>query len=102
MEGMVVKIIEKYLEWEIVKQQLGYSDSLRLQYDNDAKYYLEKGCHRDEALHADTIISFWTIYKILLKREVGWNAYRTPKSLECLLRQIHSKQKNDYTTNIIQ
>lgn len=102
MEGMVVKIIENYLEWEIVKQQRGYSDALRLRYDNDVKYYLGQGCSNDKALHADTIISFWTIYKTLLKREVGWNSYRTSKSLESLLQQIRSKRNNDYTANIIQ
>ena len=43
MESTVIKIIEEYLEWENVKQQRGYSDDLRLEYDNDARYYLEKG-----------------------------------------------------------
>ena len=41
MESTVIKIIEEYLEWENVKQQRGYSDDLRLEYDNDARYYLE-------------------------------------------------------------
>ena len=99
---MVVKIIDNYLERKIVKQQRGYSDALRLKYDNDVKYYLGQGCSNDKALHADTIISFWTIYKTLLKREVGWNSYRTPKSLESLLQQIRSKLNNAYIANIIQ
>lgn len=101
MEGTVVEIIEKYLEWEIVKQQKGYSDTLRLKYDNDAMYYLSIGYSREEALHADTIVSFWTIYKRLLEMEVGWSSYRTTKSLESLLRQIRNKRKNNYTDNII-
>lgn len=102
MEGTVVEIIEKYLEWEIVKQQQGYSNALRLKYDNDAIYYLEKGYSEEEALHADTIISFWTIYKTLLEKQTGWTAYRTTKSLNSLLRQIHSKRENDYTDKIAQ
>ncbi len=62
MEGCtVIEIIEQYLEWELVKYQRGYSSALRLQYDNDAKYYLEKGYLEEEALHADTVISFWTL-----------------------------------------
>lgn len=101
MEGSVVEIIEKYLEWEIVKQRKGYSDTMRLEYDNDAMYYLSIGYSREEALHADTIVSFWTVYKRLLEMEVGWSSYRTTKSLESLLRQIRSKRKNDYTDNII-
>ena len=43
MESVVVKIIEKYLEWEKIKQKKGYSDTLRLEYDDDANYYLNKG-----------------------------------------------------------
>lgn len=101
MESVVVKIIEKYLEWEKIKQKKGYSDTLRLEYDDDANYYLNKGYSEDEALHADTIVSFWTIYKTLLEREAGWSSYKTPKSLECLLRQIRSKRENDYTVKII-
>ena len=102
MESTVIKIIEEYLEWENVKQQRGYSDDLRLEYDNDARYYLEKGYLKEEALHADTIISFWTIYKTLLEKQTGWKTYKTTKSLESLLRQIHSKRKNDYTAKIVQ
>lgn len=70
MESVVVKIIEKYLEWEKIKQKKGYSDTLRLEYDDDANYYLNKGYSEDEALHADTIVSFWTIYKTLLERDI--------------------------------
>lgn len=102
MESTVIKIIEEYLEWENVKQQRGYSDDLRLKYDNDARYYLEKGYSREESLHADTIISFWTIYKTLLEKQTGWKTYKTTKSLESLLRQIHSERKNDYTAKIVQ
>lgn len=99
MEGVVVEIIEKYLEAELAKQQRRFS---RLKYDDDAKYYFQNGYSKDEALHADTIISFWTIYRTLLEKETGWNAYKSTKSLDSLLRQIRSKHRNDYTAHIIE
>lgn len=103
MSNCVEEILEQYLEFEIVKddKHKGCSDNLRLEYDNDVKYYLEQGFPKEEALYADTVISFWTIYKRLLEIEAKWNAYRTRKSLESLLRQIKSKQKNDFTSKII-
>lgn len=102
MESTVVKIIEKYLEFQKKKEQKGYSDELRLLYDDDAKFYLKKGYPKEIALHADTIISFWTIYSHLLEIEAGWKTYKTStKSLESLLYQIRSKRRNDYTSNII-
>ena len=75
MEGIVVEIIEKYLEAELAKQQRKY---LRLKYDEDAKYYFQNGYSEDAALHADTIISFWTIYS---KRQI----LRLPLNLTPLL-----------------
>lgn len=102
MDGAVVEIIGEYLEEEIVEQQRGYSKAVRLEYDNDARYYLEKGYSEEEALHADTIISFWIIYKTLLEKQTGWTAYKTVKSLNSLLRQIRSKRENDYTAKILQ
>ena len=76
MESVVVKIIEDYLEEKIEESKMGYSAALRLKYDNDAKHYLSKGFSIDEALHADTIISFWTIYKTVLEKEAKWKAYK--------------------------
>ena len=46
MESTVVKIIEKYLEFQKKKEQKGYSDELRLLYDDDAKFYLKKGIRK--------------------------------------------------------
>ena len=100
MDSAVVKIIEDYLEVKSLESKRGYSDALRLKYDNDAKYYLSKGYSKDEALHADTIISFWTIYRTVLEKETGWNAYKTVASLKSLLRQIRSNRRNDYTEKI--
>lgn len=72
MEGTVIEIIEQYLEWELVKHQRGYSSALRLQYDNDVKYYLEKGYSEEEALHADTVISFGQYIKLFWRsKRVG-------------------------------
>ena len=99
MEGIVVEILEKHLEAKLAEQQGKFS---RLTYDDVVKYYFQNGYSKDEALHADTIISFWTIYKTLLKKETGWNVSKSTKSLASLLRQIRSKRRNDYTANIIQ
>lgn len=101
MANRVIEIIERYLELEIIKNKEGYSDSLRLKYDGDAKYYLTKGKSTEEALRADTIISFWTLYKRLLEVEVKWKAYKTEKSLKSLLRQMNSKRSNEYTSGIL-
>ena len=71
MEGIVVEIIEKYLEAELAKQQRKY---LRLKYDEDAKYYFQNGYSEDAALHADIIISFWTISFIKETRSMKWGS----------------------------
>lgn len=96
MKDSVLNILESYLVWERKKIEIKYDnlsqnckDGLRLKYDNDAKYYYEiVGLPKDKALYADTIISFWTPYRRLLELEAGWIAYKTSKSLECLIRQI--------------
>lgn len=93
------KKIEK--KYDALSQK--YKDELRLEYDNDAKYYYEiEGISKDKALYADTIISFWTPYRRLLELETGWTAYKTIKSLESLIRQIKTNRKNDYTEVIRQ
>lgn len=107
----VVEILNDYLKWEKLKQQLGYDnlsreeqDDLRLRNDNDARYYFEVvGLEKNEALKADTIVSFWTPYKRLLKLEAGWTVC---KKLECkyniekLLNQIQPTWSNDFTPKI--
>ena len=65
------------------------------------KCYLKQGLPEEDALHADNITSFWTVYKRLLELEAGWLAYKTEKSLHSLLRQIRSKGENDFTKKII-
>lgn len=110
MENCVLKILEDYLAWEKLKQQKDYErlsqkekDELRLEYDNDAKYYYEIiGLSKEKALHADMIISFWTPYCRLLKEEADWKAYKTLKSLESLINQIKTNRENDYTEKIRQ
>ena len=110
MENCVLMILEDYLAWEKLKQQKVYArlskkekDELRLEYDNDAKYYYEIiGLTKEKALYADTIISFWTPYSRLLKLEADWTAYKTSKSLESLINQIKTNRKNDYTKKIRQ
>ncbi len=108
MESYVLKILENYLAWEKLKQLKNYNrlsqkekDELRLENDNDAKYYYKIiGLTKEKALYADTIISFWTPYSRLLKVEADWTAYKTSKSLESLINQIKTNRKNDYTEKI--
>lgn len=110
MKDYVLSILEGYLEWEKLKQRQNYNrlpqnlkDDLRIKHDNDAKYYYEKvGLSKEKALHADTIISFWTPYSSLLKLEAGWRAYKTQKSLERLIMMIKSNRTNDYSDKIRQ
>lgn len=111
MAEFVIKILENYLAWEELKQQKSYDklswnekNNLRLQNDNDAKYYYEKGkIEKEEALKADTIISFWTPYCRLLKLEANWIIGKNAKTignLKALLKQIRATWKNDYTSKI--
>lgn len=106
----VLKILEDYLALEKLKQQKNYNrllqnskDELRLENDNDAKYYYEiVGLSKEKALCADTIISFWTPYTRLLKIEANWTAYKTQKSLGCLIDMIKTNRENDYSERIRQ
>lgn len=108
MKTKVISILEEYLEWEKIKTEKDYTnltqkekDELRLAYDNDAKYYYETiNLSKEKALHADTITSFWTLYKRLLELEAGWSAYKTVKSLERLIFQTNKTRINDYTEKI--
>lgn len=107
MESCVLAILEGYLDWEKRKREIGYEgltgaqkDRLRLQYDRDAQYYHAAGLDGGQALHADTVVSFWGPYKRLLQLEAGWTAYKTEKSLERLLYQTRKKGANDFTESI--
>lgn len=111
MADCVIKILEDYLAWEKLKKQKGYDnlswnekDNLRLQNDNDVKYYYEEvELEKDEALKADTIISFWTPYCKLLELEADWrigNNSKTVGTLTALLKQIRAKWNNDFTSRI--
>lgn len=94
----VEKIIDYYIAWEEVAERVEYKKStpfekeqIRLKYDEDAKYFKNLGYDDNTALHADVIVSFWTIYKTLLNNEAHWKVSKTLKSLEALRRQIQSK-----------
>lgn len=110
MESCVLKILEDYLDWEKLKKQKKYDeltpnekDELRLEHDYDAKYYYKiEGLTKENALYADTVISFWTPYSRLLEIKAGWKSYKTLKSIERLIHQIKSKRKNDFTDLIRQ
>lgn len=113
-QNNITKILDDYLVWETIKAEKKYKqlssaekDELRLQYDNDAKYYKSQ-INKDtgakytdeEALLADTIISFWTPYKRLLELEAEWNIYKTAKSLNALLWQIKTNKETTYSQRI--
>lgn len=111
MADYVLKILEDYLAWEEFKQQKRYDnlswneiDNLRLQNDNDVKYYYEVvKLEKAEALKADTIISFWTPYCRLLKLEADWTIGKNAKTLgtlKALLKQIRATWDNEYTSKI--
>lgn len=108
MRNNVVKILSDYWEWEKTKLEKGYAnlskiekDKLRLENDNDVKYYFNKLDYDEkDALRADTITSFWTPYRTLLKKEAGWVAYKTSRSLESLLKQINATWSNAFTAKI--
>lgn len=108
MTSYVIKILEDYFNLKKLEQKINYDrlsrsekDNFRLGNDNDALYYhKELELERNEALKADTIVSFWTPYKTLLELEAGWTAYKTKNSLNNLLRQIRYTHTNDYTSKI--
>lgn len=108
VENSVLGILNDYLSWEELKEKMEYEncprnekDDIRLENDNDAKYYFEEiGLSREEALNADTIISFWTPYTRLLELVAGWKAYKNVKSLNSLLFQINTNKETDYSSLI--
>ncbi|MCR4933382.1 MAG: hypothetical protein K6A29_04225 [Lachnospiraceae bacterium] len=91
------EILEYYIEWQSIVEASNYKEKLqtekeqlRLEYDEDAKYFKGLGCSDETALHADVIIPFWTIYKTLLSNEANWNVSKTLKSLQALKRQVET------------
>lgn len=108
MIDYVIEILEGYLEFEKLKVNIDYNNlswdkkrDLRLEFDNDAAYfYRQVGLKREEALKADTIISFWTPYKRLVELKTGLKYYRTVKSLTALISQIKATWKNESTPKL--
>lgn len=106
----IIGILEDYLAWAQLDERVGgYKNlpqserkKLRLQYDNDARYYYEQlGLDEEEALKGDTIISFFTPYKRLLQVETGWDVSKTVKSLRALINETLATWDNDYTEKIL-
>ncbi len=94
----VEKIIKDYIAWKTIEESREYQnksvcekEKYRLKYDEDAKYYSQLGLDDETSLHADVIVSFWTIYKTLLRNEVNWNASKSLASLKALDRQIEDE-----------
>lgn len=110
MGSYVEKILEHFLQIEQNRDKYKYNelswdekDKFRLLFDNDAKYYSAE-CHLedDEALKADTIISFWIPYCSLLRQEANWNIYnnaKTTRTLEALLCQIQKENEEIIKVN---
>ena len=106
----VREILEDYIRWlevkeskEYVRSDWKYKDAKRLEFDNDAKYYKDQEELKDEdALHADTIFSFWTPYKTLLLRNANWTVSKTVKSINALLEQSDATHPNKITSKILE
>lgn len=103
----IEEIIDYYLEWQDIVENPEYKnktlnekDSIRLKYDEDAKYYKSLGLDDNTALRADVIVSFWTIYKSLLFNEAKWSVSKTSKSLKALKRQLNST--GEYSKKILE
>lgn len=93
----IAEILEYYIEWQSIVEKPDYKkkrqiekERIRLEYDEDAKYFKSLGCSDETALYADVIISFWTIYKTLLSNEAKWNVSKILKSLQALKRQVET------------
>ena len=108
MGNNVLLILKDYLSWEKVKKEKNYNNlsfdeknNLRLENDKDAKFYYEvMKLTKEKSLFADTIISFWSIYKRLLELEAGWKSYKNVRSLEVLIEKIESNKQDDYSRKI--
>lgn len=104
----VNEIIDSYIEWQRIAESDEYKrkswkekESLRLQLDEDAKYYKSLGLSDSVALHADVIFSFWTIYKALLKKETGRNYYRTIESLTKLKERAKTDERIQFVNQMV-
>ncbi len=108
MGNNVLLILKDYLSWEKVKEEKNYNNlsfdeknNLRLENDKDAKFYYEvMKLTKEKSLFADTIISFWSIYKRLLELEAEWKSYKNVRSLEVLIEKIESNKQDDYSRKI--
>ncbi len=103
----VKNILTYFLEWQKIEQSSEYKrllwqdkDKKRLEYDCDVYYYkyFEK-LSDEEALHGDTMVSFWTPYKLALYQKTGWSYSKTVKSLELLIMKIDSGDPNYLEVN---
>lgn len=74
----------------------------RLEYDCDAYYYKKYvGLEDEAALYADTMISFWTPYKLAIYKATGVRYIQTEKSLTELIERIDNKDSEILRINKI-
>ena len=88
------------LEYQTAVKQNENPNSLRLRLDRDARFYREQGYPDKEALFGDTVVSFWTIYKQLLRLKTGLKKGSSAETFAYLLEQSRSPQEDEETLAI--
>ncbi len=96
----VEEIIDYFIAYQKMVESVDYEkksqdekNALRLQYDEDARYYKSIGYEDAEALHADVLFSFWIIYKTLLLKDANWVSYKTLNFLNALKKYTKTKDQ---------
>jgi len=80
-------------------------DKFRLKYDSDARYYLELLDDKVAALRGDTIISFYTPYKEMLRRATGYTYHKNRNPFDELIAKRNDpgfKEVNDKFTEFVE
>ena len=99
----VKQIIKEYIDWKTIEESPEYKcksisekSKYRLIYDEDAKYYSQQGLDDETALHADVIVSLWTIYKTLLVNEANYKTTKSLDDLKDLIRDMEDVKSDSY------
>ena len=105
----VRNILIHFLEWRKIKESKDYQiltkqekDKMRLEYDCDAYYYKSVvELSEEESLRGDTMISFWTPYRLAIYKMTGWSFSKTVNSLKLLIKKIDSDEAGYLEVNKI-
>ncbi|WP_310603712.1 hypothetical protein [Anaerosporobacter sp.] len=103
----VKKILIHFLKCREMEESKEYQElswqckeKKRLEYDCDAYYYNKIRKYSEfEALYSDTMVSFWTPYKLALYQNTGWSYSKSKTSLEQLIKQINCGNKGCLEVN---